>query len=212
MGIIIEKLKRRIQERAAEIGKLTNDLDTMKAQRQQLEAEINTAIDGDNTAQAERLVNQQHELDVKIEVLERTISRKSSKDLDRAEIIEASNKETADYQKKIDQAQAAVLTAKKAYLSKLIDLASLVNEAWDARTSYCSLVEGIEDPKTYNVQTQDFTGVHAMIRWDKLDNDLLKEMNPSALMILSEASKDRVNTYVGRDTAPRDTGVIINKY
>ena len=212
MGSIIEKIRKRRQDRAAEIIRLSSDLDAMKAQRQQMETEINAAIDGDNTAQAERLVNQQHDLDVKIEVLERTISRKSAKDLDRAEIIEASNKETADYQKKIDQAQTAVMTAKKAYLSKLIDLAALVNEAWDARTNFCRLLEEIDDPTSYNVQTKEFDGVHASVRWDKLDEDLLKEINPAAVSILSEAARNKTNIYAGRDSTPKDPGVLVSKY
>lgn len=212
MTSIFEKLKKRRQERANEIGKLSTDLDNMKARRQQMESEINTAIDGNDTALAERLVNQQHDLDVKIEVLERTITRKSASDLDRAEIIATANEETAAYQKKIDQAQAATLTAKKAYLSKLIDLAQLVNEAWDARTNYCSLIDGIEDPRTYNVQTRDFEGVRAMIRWDKQDNDLLNEINPSAVAMLHEAVREKINNYVGRDNTIRDPGVIITKH
>ena len=212
MTSIFEKLKKRIQERANEIVKLSSDLDNMKARRQQMESEINVAIDGNDTSLAERLVNQQRDLDVKIEVLERTITRKSTTDLNRAEIIEAANKETADYQKRIDQAQETVISAKKAYYSKLIDLATLVNEAWDARTSLCSLIDGIEDPNTYNVQTKEFEGVRAAIKWDKTDNDFLKEINPNAVAILNNATANRTNTWVGRPEVKSDPGVRINKY
>ena len=109
----VEKLKKRYQERAEEIRKLSGDMDTLKAQRERLGVEINNAIDTGDTAQAERLVNRQHEIDVKMEVARRTIARKTDQGKDLAELITAANADTAAYQKKIDQAAAAELSAKK---------------------------------------------------------------------------------------------------
>ena len=209
----VEKFRKRQQERAAEISKLSVDLSSLKAQRLQLEDEINRAIDTGDTAKAEKLVNQQHDLDVKIEVTQRTIERKSVQNQDLGELVKEANKETADYQKKIDRAEAAIIDAKRVYLVKLLEAAVLVNEAWDMRTAYCSLIDGVIDPSTANLQTRDFDGVSShLIKWDRQDSDLLREINPEALIILTNATKNRTNNNIRVNDVPRDPGVIISKY
>ena len=198
MGIL-EKVMKKRQERTAEIDKLTEELERLKENRERLEIDILAAIDGDDSVLAEKLVNQRRELDTKIEVKKLTIERKTSQEEDITDLIEASNKETAEYQRKINQKEAAVLEAKKEYLSKLLDLAGLVNEAWDKRTQYCQQIPDVEDPTTYNTQTSAFTGVSTTtIRWERGDVEMLKEINPDAMLILHSASKDHANIWVGR--------------
>ena len=209
----LEKFRKHQQERSAEISKLSVDLSSLKAQRLQLEDEINRAIDTGDTAKAENLVNQQHDLDVKIEVTQRTIERKSVQNQDLGELVKEANKETADYQKKIDRAEAAIIDAKRVYLVKLLEAAVLVNEAWDMRTAYCSLIDGVIDPSTANLQTRDFDGVSShLIKWDRQDSDLLREINPEALIILANATKNRTRNDIRVNDVPRDPGVIISKY
>ncbi len=208
----VDKFRKRQQERAAEISKLSVDLSSLKASRQQLEDEINKAIDTGDTAKAEKLVNQQRDIDVKIEVTQRTIDRKSAQSQDLSELVKEANKETADYQKKIDRAEESIIDAKRVYLVRLLEAAALVNEAWDMRTAYCSLIDGVIDPSTYNVQTRDFDGVSCHLRWDRMDSDLLKEINPDALMILANATKNRANNTIRANDVPRDPGVTISKY
>ena len=209
---IFERAMKKRQERASEIGKLNDELNKLETARERLISEINAAIDADDTALAENLVNQRRDIETKIEVAQLTIERRSVQNEDLTDLIEASNKETAEYQHKIDHGEAVVLAAKKEYLSKLLELASLVNDAWDVRTKYCRQIPGVEDPTTNNVQTRDFKGVHAAIRWDHLDNDLLTDINPAALKILNAAASDHYNSWVGRDHKPRDPGVTISKY
>ncbi len=209
----VEKFRKRQQERTAEISKLSVDLSSLKAQRLQLEDEINRAIDTGDTAKAEKLVNQQRDIDVKIEVTQRTIERKSVQNQDLGELVKEANKETADYQKRIDRAEAAIIDAKRVYLVKLLEAAVLVNEAWDMRTAYCSLIDGVIDPSTANLQTRDFDGVSShLIKWDRQDSDLLREINPEALIILANATKNRTNSNIRFNDVPRDPGVIISKY
>ena len=209
----VEKFKKRRQERATELTRRKADLEALRDQRQRMEDAINAAIDAENTDQAERLVVQENALETKIEVLERTISRKSQPAVDRAEIVEAANQEAADYQNRIDQLQDAVIKAKKAYLAKLIELGSLINEAWDTRTEYCSLIEDIEDPTTANVQTRDFIGVSSQIGilWNPKDADLASEVNPDAPEIMAKATMARLNLWAGRDNRPPDPGVTVSK-
>lgn len=205
----LDKIRKLVQERAAAINKLSSELEALKAQHQKLEDEINAAIDAGNSALAEKLVNQQHEIDVKVEVTQRTIDRKSAQN-NLPELVQAANKDTAEFQRKIDKAEGEVLSAKKAYLSKVLEVAVLVNSAWETRTAYCAMKEGVEDPTTANAQTSEFDGVSARIVWDRKDDQLLKEINPNALEIISNATRDHFNRYVGRNYAPRIPDVQIS--
>lgn len=205
------KIRKRMQEQEKEINRLHSELDELTDLRKNIDLEINQAIDADDSARAEKLLARQREIEVKIEVKQRTIDRKSpAVDLD--EIVQAANKDTLEYQKKINTAEAALLTAKKAYLSKLLEVASLVNEAWNTRTEYCSLVGGIEDPTTYNAQTRDFQGVCTeYLRWDDQDDELLTAINPEALGILRTATGNHTNLYAGRDFRTRVPDVTVFK-
>ncbi len=206
----IDKIRKLVQERAAAIDKLATELEALKAKYQQLEGEINAAIDAGNTALAEKLVNQQREVAVKTEVAQRTIDRKAEQNKDNSELVQAANKDTAEYQKKIDQAEAEALSAKKVYLSKVLEVAVLVNSAWETRTAYCAMKDGVADPTTANAQTSEFNGVSARIMWDRKDDQLLQEINPDALVILGNATRSHFNRYAGRDEAPRIPNVQIS--
>lgn len=196
---------------ALERAKLSGELDKLKSTREQLDNEINQAIDEGKTEEAEKLLAKQHDLDLKIEITQRTIDRKAAKQQDPEAIIAAANATTAQYQKKIDLAGNAVLAAKKDYLSKLIDRAILINEAWAARTDYCKLLD-VEDPTTDNAETHEFSTVAYTLKWDRLDKDLILEINPRGLEILAEAGRNHYNGWIGRDNEPRTPEVVISKY
>ena len=63
------------------------------------------------------------------------------------------------------------------------------------------------------MQTRDFDGVSShLIKWDRQDSDLLREINPEALIILAKATRDRRNNDIRVNNIQRDPGVIISKY
>ena len=60
------------------------------------------------------------------------------------------------------------------------------------------MIPDVEDPRTYNAETEAFETVRARIRWNRADDELLKEIHPDALMILSAATRERTNIYIRR--------------
>ena len=211
----VEYFQKRKADSEAETVRLENDIANLKAQYNDYESQINDAIDSGNLSAVEKLTAKQTEVENRIKATQKIIDRKTSAAvLTVDEVAEAANAETAEYQNKIEKAEEAVLTAKKEYFKKVLAVAALVGEAWQTRAEYISLIPGIEDPTTNNVQTTAFDWVSHHIKWerDSETDELLKSINPNALDLMSNATRDRWNSWAGRNHTPRRVDVTISKH
>lgn len=193
--------KKQIDAAARELERLSGELAALKAQNVALTGEINSAIDSDNYSQVEKLTAKQTELNNKIRAVELIVARKKETGaVSRAEIAKASNSEMLEMQKKIDKAQSAANEAYKDYLRKLLDVAALVNQAWNVRAEYLVLIPGITDPYSYSAETTGFESISHNIKWrrDPETDEMMTTINPDAPVIMSNATRDRFNPFAGR--------------
>ena len=193
--------KKQIDAAARELERLSGELAALKAQNVTLSDEINSAIDADNYSQVEKLTAKQTELNNKIRAVELIVARKKETGaVSRAEIAKASNSEMLEMQKKIDKAQSAANEAYKDYLRKLLDVAALVNQAWNVRAEYLVLIPGITDPYSYSAETTGFESISHNIKWkrDPETDEIMTAINPDAPVIMSNATRDRFNPFAGR--------------
>lgn len=193
--------KKQIDAAARELERLSGELAALKAQNVALTGEINSAIDSDNYSQVEKLTAKQTELNNKIRAVELIVARKKETGaVSRAEIAKASNSEMLEMQKKIDKAQSAANEAYKDYLRKLLDVAALVNQAWNVRAEYLVLIPGITDPYSYSAETTGFESISHNIKWkrDPETDEIMTAINPDAPVIMNNATRDRFNPFAGR--------------
>lgn len=193
--------KKQIDAAARELERLSGELAALKAQNIALTGEINSAIDSDNYSQVEKLTAKQTELNSKIRAVELIVARKKETGaVSRAEIAKASNSEMLEMQKKIDKAQSAANEAYKDYLRKLLDVAALVNQAWNVRAEYLVLIPGITDPYSYSAETTGFESISHNIKWkrDPETDEIMTAINPDAPVIMNNATRDRFNPFAGR--------------
>lgn len=203
----VSDFKKKQETAAKDLDRLAADLAGLKDQRAALAVEINAAIDADDFGKVEKLTAQQTGIDNKIRAAELIIARKKETSaVDPAEIAAASNAEMMDFQKKIDKAQNAADDVLREYFRKVLDVAALVDQAWNVRADYLRLIPGIEDPTTRNIQTNDFEGVSCKIRIDrKPETDaMLQEIRPDALRLIHEATRDRFNRWAGQNEPARE--------
>ena len=193
--------KKQIDAAARELERLSGDLAALKAQNAALTGEINSAIDAGNYSQVEKLTAKQTDLNNKIRAAELIVARKKETGaVSREEIAKASNSEMLEMQKKIDKAQSAANEAYKDYLRKLLDVAALVNQAWNVRAEYLVLIPGITDPYSYSAETTGFESISHNIKWkrDPETDEIMTAINPDAPVIMSNATRDRFNPFAGR--------------
>ena len=193
--------KKQMDAAARELERLSGDLAALKAQNVTLSDEINSAIDADNYSLVEKLTAKQTELNNKIRAAELIVARKKETGaVSRAEIAKASNSEMLEIQKKIDKAQSAANEAYKDYLRKLLDVAALVNQAWNVRAEYLVLIPGITDPYSYSAETTGFESISHNIKWrrDPETDEMMTTIKPDALVIMQNATRDRFNPFAGR--------------
>lgn len=199
----VSDFKKKQENAAKELERLAADLAGLKDQRDALSVEITNAIDADDFAKVEKLTAQQSGLDNKIRAAELIIGRKQETSaVSLVEIAAASNAEMMDFQKKINKAQNAADDALREYFRKVLDVAALVDQAWNVRADYIRLVPGIEDPTTTNVQTNDFDGVSGHIRPIQRTPEtdkMLTEIRPDAWQLINSATRDRFNRWAGQD-------------
>lgn len=208
------ELRKKQETVAKELDRRSADLKDLMAKRDALSEEINSVIDADDLPRVEKLTAQLTVLENKIRAEELTIARKKETLVNPTEIATASNEEMKEWQRKAEKAQAAADNAFNDYLRKLLDAASIVVQAWDARAEYIKLIPGIEDPYSINAQTTDFNGVGCSIEWGRYKewDEHLLAINPDALGILHEATRERFNRWAGRDFAPVIPDVTISKH
>ena len=204
----ISDFKKRQETASRDLEKLSADLAGLKDQRAALAVDITSAIDADDFARVEKLTAQQSALENRIKAAEMIIARKQETSaVNPAEVAAASNAEMMDYQKKIDKAQAAADDILRDYFRKVLEIAALVEQSWKTRADYLRLLPGIEDPTTDNIQTKGFNGVSHKVR--KVDRNaeidaILTDINPDALRLLSELTKNRFNRWAGQNEPARE--------
>ncbi len=195
----LEYFRKQQQKSEREQEKLSSDLNKLRASRADLEEQINAAIDVDNLSAVEKLTAKQAEIDNRITATEKIISRKQETScFSREEIAAANNDEMESFQRQINRLFTETEEARKAYLSKLITAAGVINTAWGKRAEYLAFVEDPE-PAMLAASNKDFNYVQissSIFILSDPERDELKKHDPEGFRVIESAIRPKA-TFIG---------------
>lgn len=139
----LEWFRKHKKEFEQEISKLSGSLDELKRSREDLDAQIDAAIDARNYSAVDSLTEQATELDNRIRTAEKILDRrKASSAFSKYEIIDSCNaemkKRQAETEKAMNEAEKIRRQYFRQYFTALIRAGEIVRDAYDIRDEYLS--------------------------------------------------------------------------
>lgn len=195
----IEKFRKQKTENAKKAAAAEVNLNGLKENISTLENQIEAAIAEGDLETAEKLVRDRRDLDVKLEIAQKTIAILRNQPLNREKVASAWNTDCNDYQKQIDKAENDLRQSVRQLVEKAIAAAVLVNTA---RNSRCEMLELVDDQEPYTLNTGNsdfnaisFNGDFAKKIIELLDASELAQIRPDAMEEINEAARRMENPF-----------------
>ncbi len=145
----LDEFRKRKEARDKELEKMTVNLEKLRFDLDEIESEINAAIDAENLSLVEQLTAQETEIEHRIKAAEKILDRKREKSaVSPEEVISANNADMQKYQSQVDDLMKAADKHRRAYYETLIRAGELVGEAIDVRDEYGKFLE--EDSMSFS--------------------------------------------------------------
>ena len=195
----IEKFRKQKAENAKKAAAAEANLNGLKENISTLENQIEAAISEGDMETAEKLIRDRRDLEVKLEIMQKTIDILRNKPLDREKIASAWNNDCNDYQKQIDKAENDLRQSVRQLVEKAIAAAVLVNTARDSRCEMLELVDD-QEPYTFNTGNHDFNAISFDGSFAKritklLDVSELAQIRPDAMEAINKAAHGMENPF-----------------
>lgn len=179
----LEYYKKAKSDNEQELARLTDELDNLIQNRENLEAQITEAIDAENLAAVEKLTEKVSATDIKINAQKRIIERKHEKNVfSMEELAAANNADIEQYQKEYNAAREEAENLKKQYFKKMIEAGKIIEASNHRRLEYMKLA-GIEELYISKVENRGFKYVRSSFRgqFTPDEENEIKQIDPSGI-------------------------------
>ena len=183
----IELFKQELERREQKRQETQRKLDDLQTQRNNLTAQIETAIAAEDPATAERLIRQRNELNVSVELQTLTLANLTNQSLDVGKVSAAYRDELNDTEKQIAALTKKANHAKAELIESACEIGNLRSQATNNRWEYLQLINIINDPDfkrkadKFPVMSIPVDGFPFVSAPYLLPNDLKDDMTPEQI-------------------------------
>ena len=178
----LDEFRKRKAEQEQELSKLADNITKLQQKRDDLENQINAAIDAANLTAVEKLTETETVIDNRIRSAEKILDRKrETSGLNVDEVIAASNAEMQKYQTSISDVMKEAEETLRLYYKTLIRAGEILQEARAVRNEYQKLVDSRHDDGRFI----SVSGKLAHGSFNRREEGIIRDIKPDGIILIN---------------------------